>query len=321
MSSDSEDENPKPKYVPFAEREGWGDIKPIPQDDGPDPVCRIAYTDQFSEIMGFFRAILQKDERSPRALALTEEVISVNPANYTAWYFRRILLDELHSDLRSELAFVSKIGKSSAKNYQVWHHRKVVIEKLKDPSAELNYTSDLINDDSKNYHTWAHRQWVIQTFNLWDKELDYVDFLLKSDLRNNSAWNQRYFVVTKNRTQPITKEVRDAEIDYAFSWIKKAPNNQSPWTYVSGLFINEKFASNPHLKTKCLEFKSHHVTSPHVVSLLIDIYQQDDTDESIKQAIEWCTQLETSLDTIHKKYWVYKRNLLQAWKPQASSNK
>lgn len=63
----------------------WEDVVPVPQDDGPDPVCPIAYTADFVETMNYFRAILASDERSARALRLTNDVISKNPANYTAW--------------------------------------------------------------------------------------------------------------------------------------------------------------------------------------------------------------------------------------------
>jgi len=61
----------------------WTDVEPIPQDDGPRPVVAIAYTDAFREAMDRFRAILAKDERSPRSLELTSDVIALNPANYT----------------------------------------------------------------------------------------------------------------------------------------------------------------------------------------------------------------------------------------------
>lgn len=42
----------------------FNDATPIPQDDGPHPVCSIDYPDGFVEAMGYLRAMLKKDERS-----------------------------------------------------------------------------------------------------------------------------------------------------------------------------------------------------------------------------------------------------------------
>jgi hypothetical protein len=36
--------------------------------------------------MDLFRALLQRNEMSARALALTHEIIQMNPAHYTAWW-------------------------------------------------------------------------------------------------------------------------------------------------------------------------------------------------------------------------------------------
>ena len=73
---------------------------------------------------------------------------------------------------------------------------------------------------------------MLKTYNVWDKELEFIDEKLNEDFRNNSAWNHRYFVISN--TTPMGKEDRQKEIDFAFGWISKAPNNQSPWNYLHG---------------------------------------------------------------------------------------
>ena len=46
------------------------DIKPIPQDDGPHPVCAIDYPDKFVEAMDYLRALIDIDEHSGRLYTL-----------------------------------------------------------------------------------------------------------------------------------------------------------------------------------------------------------------------------------------------------------
>ena len=70
----------------YFDSEEWEDVIPIPQDDGgPNPLAAIAYTDEYSEAMSYFRAVMAKDEKSDRVLGLTEHIIKMNPAHYTIW--------------------------------------------------------------------------------------------------------------------------------------------------------------------------------------------------------------------------------------------
>ncbi len=85
------------RFVPFAERDGkWDDLSPLEQyEGGQAPIAPMPYKADYAEVMGYFRAILKKEEVSERAFKLTREVIQHAPGNYTAWVYRRKLLEKL----------------------------------------------------------------------------------------------------------------------------------------------------------------------------------------------------------------------------------
>jgi protein farnesyltransferase/geranylgeranyltransferase type-1 subunit alpha len=319
VEDSSSEESEEDDWIPFSKRPEWADVQPVPQDDGPYPICPINYSEQFRETMDYFRAIILKDERSERALQLTNEAIELNAANYTAWYFRRLCLFALGSDLKSELHRMIEVALDNSKNYQVWYHRRLLLEKLKaDPDAavlankELELTAMALKDDNKNYHAWSHRQWVLSTFKVWDKELDYIESLIKLDWRNNSAWNQRYFVLTS--TTDMNNDLKAKEIEFAIKWIKTSPNNSSPWTYMLGLVKDNKFSDFPMIAEFCNESKNKYVTCAHLFSTLIDICEEEylATKDGAKltEALGYCDLLANSIDELRKKYWLYKKGLL-----------
>lgn len=70
----------------YSTSSAWEDVIPIPQNDGgPNPLAAIAYTEEYSEAMSYLRSIMAANEKSKRALDLTEHVIRMNPAHYTVW--------------------------------------------------------------------------------------------------------------------------------------------------------------------------------------------------------------------------------------------
>eukprot|EP01136_Pigoraptor_vietnamica_P020042 Opistho-1_new@68393 len=300
MADDSEGED----YVLYRNRPDWADVVPIPQDDGPAPVVAIAYTEEFKDAMDYFRAVVRAGELSQRALGLTADVIRGNAANYTAWHYRRLVLDAV-GDWRRELSYCGEMALENPKNYQIWYHRRVVVERLGDPSAELEFTATSLADDSKNYHAWTHRQWVNRTFKLWDGELAFVDRLLSEDVRNNSAWNHRYFVVT--HTTGWTPSVVETETGYALAVIRRAPNNESPWSYVRGVLRSSRLSDAPAVVETCDELYAKGVRSAHLLAALVDIRAQQGRPA---EAVTLCRALGNDVDTIRKKYWEFRANQL-----------
>lgn len=73
----------------YANDPEWADLASIPLNDGSEsgamPLASIAYPDEYLEATSYLRAVMAANEMSERALKLTEDIISMNPAHYTVW--------------------------------------------------------------------------------------------------------------------------------------------------------------------------------------------------------------------------------------------
>ena len=237
------------RFVPFLERSGdnWRDIEPVAQyEEGLAPICAINYKKDYQEVMSYFRAVLKAKEVSERAFRLTEEVIDFSEGNYTAWYYRRKLLEELKMPLEDEMRWLQTNGLSMEKNFQIWHHRKCIAEILGDDrldlAAEMQFLHDIFSSDRKNYHAWSYRTWLVERFQLWTDELDFVDQMLAVDRGNNSVWSYRYFILNKaplglfKQAAPGTVEFVRSEVEFVLPRLREDLGNEACWVYLRGMF-------------------------------------------------------------------------------------
>lgn len=244
-------------------------------------------------------------------------------------HYRRLCLYQLGSDLSKEIKYLNEVIQENQKNYQVWYHRANVLEKYgKVDQTELEFVESVLKDDSKNYHAWAHRQWVVKQFNLWDKELDYLSQMMQLDFRNNSAWNHRFFVIKSTKgivgTDATNKYFQDLDLDdsvrieeitYAFSFINKHPNNESPWNYAFGIASYKKGSDAAFaLLIKCTEdLLARAPVNVHAHWVLVECLQYEATKTGDKSALQKAVPLVeqlVKLDGIREKYWNYRKSAI-----------
>jgi protein farnesyltransferase/geranylgeranyltransferase type-1 subunit alpha len=288
--------------------------------------------------MGYLRAIMAAKEHSPRALELTEHIITMNAAHYTVWLYRATTLFALKTPINDELDWINEVALDNEKNYQIWHHRQLLIDHaypqiVLDPEAlaalikaELHFMSLMFNADSKNYHVWSYRQWLVRKLNLFnDAELQYIEKLLRDDVRNNSAWSHRFFIVFSNpaystseskateHDPAIPDTIIDRELEYAKAATFEAPQNQSPWNYLRGVLRKGGRTLGSEVCfagefVKIGEGENEDVKSSHALDFLADAWAEEGKIEMADKALRL---LGDKYDRIRRNYWEWRRAALK----------
>ncbi|KAI3420965.1 hypothetical protein GPALN_014592 [Globodera pallida] len=308
----------------YKDRPEWADMKPIYNSAEENAVVRIATSDEFNDVFAYLRAALNANELSERALELTQTCISHNAANYSVWQYRRAILRALNKDVENELRYCEEVILDNPKNYQVWHHRKALVDESGIYGAELSFIAQQLQEETKNYHAWQHRQWVVERFGLFSQqEMDFSTVCLFEDVYNNSAWNYRYFIGAQLSDCFTNAEFMAREIGYTLDCIKKAPGNESGWSYLSGILINDALgADRPEIVRCCEELLARQppCKSSHLFQFLIDkigdklrqsaVSDECQLTELTRKGNEYLDILE-QVDPIRHNFWTYRRTQLQ----------
>ncbi|RXK41121.1 protein farnesyltransferase/geranylgeranyltransferase type-1 subunit alpha [Tremella mesenterica] len=231
-------------YIPLAERSIWSDVQPIPQDDAPDALVPIMYSQEYKDAMDYFRAVSARKEYSDRALELTESILRMNASHYTVWGYRMTTLLVLKKELNEELELMNSFARENLKSYQVWHHRLLLLTHIspEHPTEEIDYIHESLLPDAKNYHTWAYLHWLYSHFSSlgrisekeWSEELRWCEEMIRVDGRNNSAWGWRWFLRISRPGAEGIKDDGKEEIEYTLRAIHRIPHNVSAWNYLRG---------------------------------------------------------------------------------------
>ncbi|KAF8190430.1 hypothetical protein K438DRAFT_1971290 [Mycena galopus ATCC 62051] len=322
---------PDPSPALYSTRSEWSDIIPIPQYEKANPLAPILYSEEYKDATDYLRGVVKAGEKSERVLELTEHVIRLNPAHYSAWQYRYETVVEIQWPLDTEMVLMDELADKYLKTYQVWHHRRLILTLSKKAREELAFVTKILKKDEKNYHTWAHRQWILAFHNddaLWAGELDFVDTMINRDVRNNSVWHHRFFVVFQSGVRDGEEDrerVVRRELIYTKQNISLAPNNASAWNYLRGALEFNKLP----LSTVATFVKPYTVPLPEnlrdivdvenpppgkgaelpcvaAVEFLADVYEEEAQSESIDKAVKLWKSLAEEHDTIRKKYWEYR---------------
>ncbi|KAJ3773518.1 hypothetical protein FB446DRAFT_732465 [Lentinula raphanica] len=317
-------------YVRYVDRPGWDDVVPIEQYENGSPLAPIFYTNEYKDVANYFRGIVKTGEKSERVLELTEHIIRLNPAHYTAWQYRYETLIAIDADLEKELKLMDELAITHLKTYQVWHHRRLLMLKIRKPIPELRFIAKTFLVDAKNYHTWSYRQWLLAYFNdedLWAGELDFVEQLLYADIRNNSAWHHRFFTVFQSGVhdgEQDRERVLKRELIYVKQSISLVPNNASAWNYLRGVleqnsipfskmitFVQPYTLPMEEQTTDLVDLdnpppsKTAHLPCALAIEFLADVYEAEGGDSMLKATELW-KSLGNEHDVAHKKYWEYR---------------
>eukprot|EP00958_Prasinococcus_capsulatus_P004747 scaffold441_cov382-Prasinococcus_capsulatus_cf.AAC.7 len=307
----------------------FADLPPVLQSEGPDTIVQIQYSDEYSQVMDIFRAVLKSKEYSPRALRLTVRALHRAPgaSRYVIhlsflWCpggCHRPQQLQLHGLVVSETSIGQRAtsehdgvagGGAGVRQAGGGGEPQDVPGVVPPPEHRGEAECAFQSSDDKNYHAWAHRQWAVRLFSLWGSELEFTDRLIEADNRNNSAWNQRLWVL--RYIDGGLAKYRAAELESLRRMLERVPNNTCGWHHL--LAILPQDASVASYVPELVEIAEGALSADaeccdaheFIVELSKMLLRNNLADASWRvRAYNTCRYL-SECDPIRKDYWMYR---------------
>ncbi|KAM1014256.1 hypothetical protein TB2_044097 [Malus domestica] len=188
------------------------------------------------------------------ALQLSGRLIEQNPEFYTAWNYRKLVVqqnldrcsesdpDALKSIIDQELRLVEIALRQNFKSYGAWHHRKWVLSKGHSVlDREMKLLKQFQQLDPRNFHAWNYRRFVAALLNRSDEEeLEYTREMVENNFSNYSAWHNRSVLLSnlmKKKAEGFfpKAKVLNNEYEHVHDAIFTDPDDQSGWFYYTWL--------------------------------------------------------------------------------------
>jgi protein farnesyltransferase/geranylgeranyltransferase type-1 subunit alpha len=218
----SEPDDPLPSF-------DWTDLILVPMPQTADDPFFTLYSDEYVQVFGRFHAILNRQELSPRALAICNHIITQWPKHITAWWYKFHLLEALGYDFEYEMDLLRTALGHDPKSYQGWHYRRWLVSRNLALADELPLLAQVLDNDHKNYHAWSYAVWFAQAANqeqaVYDLALRYIEL----DCRNNSAWNTR-----KTVGESLGVDAT-AEFEAAVASLREVGKNEAAFNFMKAM--------------------------------------------------------------------------------------
>lgn len=265
--------------------------------DNKTRVFKINSTEKYSKLMSLFRGILNVEEVSYRALAITTAVILENPFDVAAFWLRKKCVEKLEISNEHEETFIKRVLATSPKSYQLWEYRYWFVTERKKSFSLENFENDVFSD-KRNFHAWNFLVKITKYFGCHKETLDVTSSFISKDSKNNSAWCARNTIFEES------KELLNSENElvFAMSKISQYGGNEAVCNYLRYI-VSKKPKNIKVLFDKLTEMLTENPYDRSLLTLGIDLAIQEGLDDIKNSLLDKLISTDNPRASFWKKFY------------------